>query len=154
LLQDDRAEIDVEIVTRGDSLVNDTMNWTTHPSLDAAGLPIFGATVRVPLDPKFNGTNIREYHEYRFDYSKENVKYFLDGTLVHEDLRPPPPGGNLQLKLWADGNMWWSGKPSSTTVTMSVQNITAHFNLTEEPKPVAARSWWTGLWCDHDGLCT
>jgi hypothetical protein len=40
----------------------------------------------------------------------------------------PKFGGNLQLKLWADGNKWWSGHPSSTTVTMSVKSVIAYFN--------------------------
>ena len=37
-------------------------------------------------------------------------------------------GGNLQMKLWADGNKWWSGHPSSTKVTMSVKSLIAYFN--------------------------
>ena len=47
-----------------------------------------------------------------------------DGRLVRK------LGGNLQLKLWADGNKWWSGTPSSTTVKMYVKSIIAYFNTT------------------------
>jgi hypothetical protein len=40
----------------------------------------------------------------------------------------PKFAGSLQLKLWADGNKWWSGLPSTTTVTMSVKSVIAYFN--------------------------
>lgn len=48
--QDDRTEIDVEIVTKGDSLVNDTINYTTHPSAFEDGSPIPGAVGSVTLN--------------------------------------------------------------------------------------------------------
>lgn len=92
-------------------------------------MPIPGATRRYPLS-KEEGTNIDEFREYRFDWNFNKVQYFLDGKLMHEDNRVPKDGGNLQLKLWADGNKWWSGHPSKTTVTMSVKSITAYFNVT------------------------
>jgi hypothetical protein len=36
------------------------------------------------------------------------------------------------MKLWADGNKWWSGTASSTTVRMYVPFISAHFNTTTD----------------------
>lgn len=117
------------MVTKGNSLVNDTINYTTHPSLDEQGLPVTDATKRLPLSVK-EGTNVDVYREHRFDCDGKTVKYFLNGKQMHEDNRAPKLGGNLQLKLWADGNMWWSGKPSTSTVTMSVKSITAYFNVT------------------------
>jgi hypothetical protein len=39
-------------------------------------------------------------------------------------------GGSLQFKLWADGNRWWSGTPSSTEVHMTIKSIVAYFNTT------------------------
>ena len=73
-----------------------------------------------------------EYREHRFDWNDEKVEYYLDGKFMHGDTRTPNLGGNLQLKLWADGNMWWSGQPSKSPVTMSVQSIVAYFNVTSE----------------------
>lgn len=42
----------------------------------------------------------------------------------------PTAGGSLQLKLWADGNKWWSGMPSKTDTFLKVKSIIAYFNTT------------------------
>jgi hypothetical protein len=94
--QDDVNELDIEIVTKGTSLVSDTINWTTQPSLDAAELPVPGATRRTPLSAQY-GTNIDVYREHRFDSHKAVVEYYLDGQLRHQDYRVPQDGGNLQV---------------------------------------------------------
>lgn len=47
-----------------------------------------------------------------------------------DDHNVPKAGGSLQLKLWADGNRWWSGMPSSTDTYLRVKNIVAYFNTT------------------------
>ena len=36
----------------------------------------------------------------------------------------------MQLHLWADGNKWWSGIPSSTNVFMTVKEILMYYNTT------------------------
>lgn len=45
-----------------------------------------------------------------------------------DDHNVPKAGGSLQLKLWADGNKWWSGIPSSTDTYLRVKNIIAYYN--------------------------
>lgn len=129
--QNDVSELDIEAVTKGDSKVNNTINYTTHPSLKADGTPIPNATLSVPLSTKYD-TKLDEFHEHRFDSTRAGgSRYYIDGHLMHKDSRLVQKlGGNLQLKLWADGNKWWSGTPSSTTVTMSVKSIIAYFNTT------------------------
>jgi hypothetical protein len=94
--QDDVNELDIEIVTNGTSLVSDTINWTTQPSLDAAELPVPGAARKTPLSAQY-GTNVDVYREHRFDSHKAVVEYYLDGQLRHEDYRVPQDGGNLQV---------------------------------------------------------
>src|SRR5262245_6111091 len=44
-MQDDRSEIDIELVTSGTSLVSNTISFTSHPSLADDGLPIPNATL-------------------------------------------------------------------------------------------------------------
>lgn len=128
---DDKSEIDIEAVTQGTSLVNNTINYTTQPSLDSDGKPITNATLSVPISTE-RGTDISIFHEYRFDCdSEDGVEYYLDSRLVHSDTHSMPKiGGNLQLKLWADGNKWWSGIPSKTDVILSVKSVKAFFNTT------------------------
>ncbi|EXJ89816.1 hypothetical protein A1O3_02883 [Capronia epimyces CBS 606.96] len=125
---DDKAEIDIEIVTPGDSMVNGTINYTLHPSLAPDGSPIANATLSVPLDDSHLRPDT--FHEYRFDYhAQRGVQYYLDGALVHTNARDIATlSGNLQFKLWADGNKWWSGTPSTADVLMNIKSIDAYFN--------------------------
>lgn len=73
-----------------------------------------------------------EFRTHRFDCNPKNgASYFLDDKLLHTDIHNiPKDGGSLQLKLWADGNKWWSGLPSKTDVHMHVRSIIAYFNTT------------------------
>nr|KAK5445897.1 hypothetical protein LTR18_003816 [Exophiala xenobiotica] len=122
------SEIDVEIVTAGDSLVNNTINYTLHPSLAPDGSPIPNATLSRPLNQ--SGYNPETFHEYRFDCDPvRGVDFYVDGKLMHtSDNNIPTAGGNLQMKLWADGNEWWSGTPSTTDVFMTIKSIVAYYN--------------------------
>lgn len=126
--KDDKSEIDIEIVTPGNSLVNGTVNYTLHPSLGQDGQPIPNATLSLPLAEA--GLRPETFHEYRFDsHPKRAVQYSLDGRLVHSNAHNiPSQGGSLQLKLWADGNKWWSGTPSRTDVYMTIKSIDAYYN--------------------------
>ena len=68
-----------------------------------------------------------------FDCDVSGSKYYLGDRIVHDDHRGvPKDGGSLQLKLWADGNKWWSGIPSTSDVYMHVRRIEAHFNITSD----------------------
>lgn len=85
-----------------------------------------------PLDdPQFR-PNI--FREYRFDSHPDlGVQFFVDGELVHTNTGNVPRdgmGGSLQVKLWADGNEWWSGQPSETDVFLTIKSIVAYFNIT------------------------
>lgn len=124
-VQDDKSELDIEIVTKGNSIVNDTINYTTQPSLNPDGSRISGATLSIPLTDKMNS-----YRTHRFDCNVEHgVKYYLDGTIVHtENHNVPTASGSLQLKLWADGNKYWSGEPSRTDTHLKVKTILAYYN--------------------------
>ncbi|OQV08052.1 hypothetical protein CLAIMM_12379 [Cladophialophora immunda] len=126
--RDDRSEIDIELITKGTSLVNNTVSFTSHPSRAPDGSPIPGATLAKSLsDPQFQPGVFREY---RFDSHPDlGVAYYVDGKLIHKNTdHVPKEGGNLQLKLWADGNKWWSGTPSTTDVFMTVASVVAYYN--------------------------
>ena len=131
------------MVTKGNSFVNDTINYTTQPSLNADGTRIFNSTLSLPLSRKLN-TDLERFHEHRFDVATDtDVQYMLDGKVMHSDPHHTPThdmGGNLQMKLWSDGNRWWSGYPSSTDVTMSIKSIIAYYN-TSSPETSANKAW-------------
>lgn len=117
-------------MTAGTSIVNNTINYTLHPSLAGDGSPIPNATLSVPI--KEGVTRLEDFHEYRFDcHPRRGVDYYIDGRLVHSNEHNiPSAGGNLQMKLWADGNKWWSGTPSTTEVRMTIKKIIAYYNIT------------------------
>lgn len=129
--QDDTTEIDIEIVTPGTSLVNNTINYTLHPSLSPDESPISNASLSVALDR--SDLRPESFHEYRFDCHPDlGVDFYVDGKFQHHsDHHIPTEGGNLQVKLWADGNKWWSGVPSTTDVFMTIKSIVAYYNTTE-----------------------
>lgn len=75
---------------------------------------------------------MNEFRTHRFDCDPvDGVKYYMNDKLMHTDNHNlPKAGGSLQLKLWADGNKWWSGTPSKTDVHMRVKSIIAYYNTT------------------------
>lgn len=128
ILQNDSSEFDIEFVSKGNSIVNNTINYTSHPIMDAAGIRIVNATRSVPMPAD---DFLATYREHRFDSSPQGVKYFLDGHLEHVDAHSIPQApGSLQLSLWSDGNRYWSGSASTTDVYMKVKDILVYFNTT------------------------
>lgn len=115
-------------MSKGSSIVNNTINYTSHPSIQPNGIPILNATrsVRLPKDDF-----LAVYREHRFDCAPEGVQYYLDGQLQHSDAHSiPQAAGSLQLNLWSDGNRYWSGSASITDVYMKVKDLLVYFNTT------------------------
>ena len=124
--QNDSSEIDIEIVTDSNSIVNNTINYTEHPSLYPDGLPIPNATLSVPF------TNYTTLQTHRFDCTPQTATYYLNNQIMHQDHHNIPHyPGSIQLNLWADGNRLWSGTPSTTNVTMAVSIIDVYYNTSE-----------------------
>lgn len=107
-------------------MVNDTINYTTQPSVNADWSRIPGATLSVPLQD-----TVDSFRTHRFDCDLSGSLYYLDDQMVHADDRGVPQGGgSLQLKLWADGNKWWTGIPSESDVYLRIRTISAYYNVT------------------------
>lgn len=54
---------------------------------------------------------------------------------MHSDPHNPALSpGSIQLMLWANGNNYWSGRPSITDVFMSVKQIALYYNTTGDVK--------------------
>ncbi len=111
-------------------MLNNTINYTSHPSTYADGTPIENATRSVSLESSEHV--LGNFHQHRFDcHPQHGILYYLDDQSMHVDNRNLPSSpGNVQLILWADGNQWWSGKPSTTDVIMSIKNIEMYYNTT------------------------
>lgn len=131
--QNDSSEIDIEVITRGTSILNNTINYTSHPSTYVNGTPIFNATRSVSLE---KDDILTSYRQHRFDcHPHSGTYYFLDDSLVHFDGHSiPASAGNVQLNLWADGNQLWSGIPSKTDVVMTIKMIEIYYNTSDSNK--------------------
>jgi hypothetical protein len=142
LSKNDSSEIDIEAITRGTSIVNNTINYTSHPSTYADGTPIANATLSVSLGS--SGNILSNFREHRFDCHPDyGTKYYLDDEVVHADGHNIPNSpGNVQLLLWADGNGWWSGKPSTTDVIMSVKSIEVYYNTSGSDTGESGTKWF------------
>ena len=140
--QNDSSEIDIEAITRGTSVVNNTINYTSHPSTYLNGTPIANATRSLPLDLSEN--ILTTFRQHRFDcHPRLGTKYYLDDQVVHVDSHNIPSSpGNVQLLLWADGNKFWSGKPSTTDVIMSVKRIEVYYNTSGSDEGGSGTEWF------------
>jgi hypothetical protein len=118
-------------VTAGDSIVGDTINYTLHPSLNPNRSLIPNATMSRPLSKIHFEPDI--FHEYRFDlHPTMGASFYVDGNLTHcSNHSIPSRGGSMQMKLWADGNKWWSGTPSTTDVSLVIKSIVAYYNTSQ-----------------------
>jgi len=90
------------------------------------GTKIVSATLSMPLK------NISsDYNIHRFDCDVAGTKFFLNDKIMHTATHNVPrAGGSLQLKVWADGNKWWSGLPSKTDVLLNARSIIAYYITT------------------------
>jgi hypothetical protein len=126
--QDDNSEIDIEILTPGDSVFSNTINYSVHPVENLDGSLIINATTSRSLPEIHLDTN--QFHEYRFDsHPTRGASFYVDGELAHESSHNIPTlGGRLHVNLWADGNNGWAGMPSTTDVFLSMKSIIAYYN--------------------------
>lgn len=56
--------------------------------------------------------NIYEWHDYKIVWSKDNVKYYIDGTLVAKHNTAPPigiRGGGMAYHCWVDNRLFYNG---------------------------------------------
>ncbi|KAF3484169.1 NACHT and TPR domain protein [Arthroderma uncinatum] len=123
--QDDKNEIDIEILTREFKQDSMLVHYTTHPALDDRGWLISNATEIISL----NGDRPSEsFQVHRFDWTKEELRFYQNADVVHTNtIRVPTDEGSVYLNLWADGGMW-SGSPSTTDVYLRVKYLSIYHN--------------------------
>ena len=97
------SEIDIEVFNDSTRRVM----FTTY----AGGRQTHTETMRLPFDPTTG------FHEYRFDYSKESVTFFVDGKAMRSwNRRIPQTSMHLMVNSWFPN--WLEGKrPKKTTYT-------------------------------------
>ncbi|KAJ4362490.1 hypothetical protein N0V83_010584 [Neocucurbitaria cava] len=104
-------EIDMEFLSRQFNesqgfvnLVLQTPESVEH-GYDASGTSGFEVQ-RLPFRPD------EKFHEYRFDWTKDRVSFYVDGTWLHEMTQNvPTEGGGLFFNHWSNGDPSWSAGP-------------------------------------------
>lgn len=73
-----------------------------------------------------------QFHEYRFDWTKERVTFYVDGTFLHEITdNVPQEGGGIFFNHWSNGDPAWSAGPPAADTVMTISYLKAYFNSTD-----------------------
>ncbi|MCJ1308983.1 hypothetical protein MMC25_002638 [Agyrium rufum] len=127
----DTQEIDVELLSRQFNSTSNPVNLVLQSPAaeqagdDASGTPSF-SVIQLPFSPS------GEFHEYRFDWTPENVTFFADGQpLKTMAVAVPSSPGHILLSQWSDGNPNWSGGPPTKDSVSTVSYFKAYFNSSE-----------------------
>lgn len=124
-VQDDRHEIDIEILTT--EIEDDKMlvHYTVHPSKDDDDIVFQNATAVIPLKGDNPGST---FQRHRFDWTNGELRFYQNSDLVLTmNDRIPQVAGHVYMNLWADGGSW-SGSPSPTDVLMTIRLIAVYHN--------------------------
>ncbi|KAK6346105.1 hypothetical protein TWF730_010436 [Orbilia blumenaviensis] len=107
--KDDNHEIDIEILTshihnttaQADGVPKPGVQLTVQPLTEAQALRNYKV---VPFDGKFDPT--KGYHEYRFDWLKAGVRYWVDGDAYGTYTRfIPRIAGQILINNWSNGDL-------------------------------------------------
>ncbi|EER44468.1 conserved hypothetical protein [Histoplasma capsulatum H143] len=92
---------------------------------------IANATTVIP----FRGDNLLNlFQRHRFDWTKEELRFYQNSTLVHANaFQIPDAPGHAYLNVWADGGAW-SGAPSTTDVFLTIKLIAIYHNTSASDK--------------------
>lgn len=106
-LGDPLNEIDVELLTR--------QPRTAFFTLHHVQTSVDNATRELPFDPS------SAFHEYRFDWYKERVDYYVDGQLLATLTKNVPDRpSRLLLNHWSGNLEKWGGQAPADDVVMQV----------------------------------
>ncbi|RPA76342.1 concanavalin A-like lectin/glucanase [Ascobolus immersus RN42] len=128
----DTQEIDMELLSR-EFNQNKNLNLVLHSPLslsnggDASTTPTF-QKVEIGFNPSDT------FHEYRFDWTKEYVAFFIDGKRIavftQKEFIPSVPG-KIILSHWSNGEPSWSAGPPAEDAKMVVSYVKAYFNSSD-----------------------
>lgn len=69
------------------------------------------------------------FHEYRFDWAPDAVKFYADGKLLRTMTHNIPQSpGHITLSHWSNGDPNWSAGPPTTDAILTIQYLKGYFN--------------------------
>jgi beta-glucanase (GH16 family) len=73
-----------------------------------------------------------KFHEYRFDWTKDRVAFYVDGVFLHEMTENvPTEGGAMFFNHWSNGDPTWSAGPPEQDTVMTISYMKSYFNSTD-----------------------
>jgi beta-glucanase (GH16 family) len=124
-------EIDMEFLSRQFNESQGAVNLvlqspeSMNNGFDASGTAGFQVK-QLPFRPD------EMFHEYRFDWTKERVAFYVDGTFLYEITENvPQEGGGIFFNHWSNGDPKWSAGPPQSDTTMTISYMKAYFNSTD-----------------------
>lgn len=113
LLQDDKSEIDIEIITSDDT---HSVHYTKHLGANSSTSKDF---LREPFT---------SFQEHRFDWSPHALYFYQNGERVKTlGGKIPDKPGHIHINLWADDSEW-TGRPADRDVRMEVRRVALYYN--------------------------
>ena len=72
------------------------------------------------------------FHEYRFDWTPDSVKFYADGKLLNTMSKSIPTSpGHITLSHWSNGDPAWSAGPPQSDAIMTVEYLKGYFNSSD-----------------------
>jgi beta-glucanase (GH16 family) len=115
----DESEIDIEFLSI-DNWRN-SVNLTVHKKLG----PLSHQEVKLGFDPT------KDFHEYRFDWYPDRVRFYVDGKLLVEmtpDIATiPSRPGHIMLNHWTLSDPGWGAGPPVKDALLYIKRIELHY---------------------------
>lgn len=76
-----------------------------------------------------------DFHEYRFDWTKDGVIFYADGNpIISMTWTYPKEPGHLAINHWSNGNAMWSKGPPKDAAVTTIEWVKAYYNSTNQDK--------------------
>ncbi|KAF4547189.1 putative glycosyl hydrolases family 16 protein 9 [Elsinoe fawcettii] len=125
----DTQETDIELLTTDLSKI-----WFTNQAL-TANTEAISETAPAPDDLT------AAFHEYRIDWLKDRVRFYIDGQFTKELTKNVPNLASGWIwNNWANGDPGWSGGPPEELNDLRIKSITAYWNRTGRDGDASAGS--------------
>ena len=127
----DSQEIDMELLSRQQERDTHPINLSVHSEESVANN--YDATDTTGfIEGKLGFDPAQDFHEYRYDWSSDVVRYYVDGKWVGDihDFIPSTPG-YFQLSHWSNGFQGWSAGPPLQDAMITVGYFMGYFNSTD-----------------------
>jgi hypothetical protein len=125
----DNQEADIEFLSDPQSLSNPKripQVWFTNQDADYDG-----RTSEGHVTPPADATSVE--HEYRIDWTKDSVSYFIDGDMKwSSSANVASEPAAWVWNNWANGDKYWSWGPPAKDAIFKVSDIKMYFNRADD----------------------